>query len=171
MTIYPKPWSNLGQFAGTIGAACGFVLLARFGWSKGIAGHIAAHIFGVFALVSLLCAVQSLVWAMRKIATLDLRSDSVILHLTGGHAIEIPDHEIAQVVLAGVAHRPMIVAFEVTSPNVFRGRLPFLDRCYFDYSKKFVGSGLSYHVSLSPEDLAQFINMLRTRFGERVELV
>jgi hypothetical protein len=166
MTIHPNRWSNLGQLAGTIAATLGFTLLAVFGSSNGPVGHIAAHIFGVLAMVSLLCVVQSLVWAVRKLPTFDFGFGSVTVYLMGWHPIPIQDHEIAQVVIRSTAQ--MIIALQLVSPQRLRKQLPFLDRCYFDYSQKFVGSGLSYNVSLTSKDLAEFLDMLRTRFDERL---
>ena len=169
MTIHPQPWGSLGVFGGTFFGAIGFGAMAVTGWNNGGIGHVAAHLFGVLALVSLLCAVQSLVWAVRKIATLDLRPDSLIVYLTGWHAVQIQDHEVARIVLTPTAQLPIIVGIELVNPLAVRRSLSFLDRCYFDYSKKFVGCGLSYNVSLSSEDFAQFYHLLRTRFGDRVE--
>jgi hypothetical protein len=166
--IYPQKWIILGQFGGNTLGALTFSALAAAAWSGGLLGHIAAHVLGLLAIVALLCAVQSVVWAVRRIPTFDFRNDSVIVHLTGWHAIRIPDHEIENVVLTSTAQLPVIVALELASPQQFRGELSVLDRCYFDYSKKFVGCGLSYNLSLSSEEMAQFIEFLQGRFGDRL---
>ena len=166
--INPPRWTSLGQFAGNLSGFVIFAAMAVKAWPEGFVGHFAAHVFGLLAIVALLCAVQSVVWMVRKIPTFDFRADSVVVHLTGWHAIHIPDHEIENVVLTSADQLPVIVALELVSPHQFRRQLPFLDRCYFDYSKKFVGCGLSYNVSLSAKDMAQFIELLEGRFGDRV---
>jgi len=47
--------------------------------------------------------------------------------------------------------------------------LSFLDRCYFDYSRRFVGHGLSVSLHLDSGELSQFHRRLREQYGERVE--
>ena len=134
----------------------------------GILGYLIANLAGLLASVALLCAVQSVVWLVLQLPSLQVDGSTTTVYLTGWRPITLEQSEIADVVLHSVGDVKFNVALELVSPQIVRRGLSIFDRFYFDYSQRFTGFGFSYSIVLRPDEQAKLVRALRAQFGARV---
>ena len=132
---------------------------------------IASQIFGLLAVVALLCAVQSGLWGIRRLPTLRLDANVLTVFLTGWTPIRLEDRDIKRVTFYSVPDCPFCIAIVPASPNELLRRLTLLDRFYFRQSQRLAGFGFSYQVVLPPDEQAELVRILGARFGGSEEIV
>jgi hypothetical protein len=130
---------------------------------------VAAHIVGLFAPVMLVCAIQGFVWAWRDLPDVIVHPRGVTIFLSGFQAIHLAVAEIASLLIYHHASYGVALAIEPFDRRKFRRRLIFIDRYYFDQSRRFVGHGLSLSLHLDTDDLSHFHTHIREQYGDRAK--
>lgn len=157
------------QLLGLVAGTLGFAAMSKFGMGEGIFGAIASQLFGLFALVSLVCTLQTAIWITRKLTSIQVDVTGITVYLTGWKPIRLEDADVAKVVIHRTQHCPFCIAILPIEPDRFRRGLFWLDRFYFKQSQRFVGYGLTYDLHLPAKQLDEFFHLLELRFGDRFQ--
>ena len=97
----------------------------------GTIGYLLANFAGLLASVALLCAVQSAVWLILQLPTLQFDTNSTTVYLTGWRPITLEQKEIAEVVLHGAGGDRFSIAVELVAPGAVRRGLTVFDGFFF----------------------------------------
>ena len=150
-----------------------FMLMSGFFWvshsSKDWTLMIISHGAAIVAPVMLICAIQSFVWALRRLPDLILTENGVTVFLCGFRAIHLAPEEIDALRIYKPANAGVALAIEPRDLTRFRKGLSLLDRFYFDQSRRFVGHGLSMSLRLDADEMSRLYARLRTQYGDRAE--
>lgn len=165
LLVQPALGRQRFQLLGLVAGTLGFAAMSRLGIGDGIFGAFASQLFGLFAIVSLVCTIQTALWITRKLTSLQVDTTSVTVYLTGWKPIRLEDADIAKVVIHRTQHCPFCIAIIPTEPDRFRRSLFWLDRFYFKQSQRFVGYGLTYDLHLPVKQLDEFIRILEAVRG------
>jgi hypothetical protein len=134
----------------------------------GMLGFLLANFAGLLASLALLCAVQSVVWLLLQLPSLQIDGSTTTVYLTGWRPIILEQSEIAEVVLRNAGGEKFNVTLELVSPEAVRRGLSVFDRLYFDSRERLSGFGFSHTIALRPDDQAKLVRALRAQFGARV---
>jgi hypothetical protein len=167
------PSSLTASLYQTVGCLAGAVGFGVFGWRSHFSGDwiymVLGHFLLVLAPVMLICAIQSLVWAVRRLPDVIVHERGVTTFLTGFRSIDLAAAEVASLLIYCRPEIGVSLAIEPADSEKFRRELSLMDRYYFDQSRKYVGHGLSLTLRLNAEELAEFYARLRAQYGERAK--
>jgi len=159
-------WQGMGTLAGALG-------FDFFCWRNHANGDwmemIFAHVAGLLAMVMLLCAIQSTVWAWRNLPDVIVHEHGLTTFLTGFHAIHLAEADVAGLLLHLNPRGGPSLVIEPCDRETFRRGMGVLDRYYFDQSRRFAGHGLSYSLHLNAEELSHLYARLREQYGDRAK--